>query len=157
METSKRAGLQAREAQIKRRKGAFMQKTPCSIHVEHLRKVYGSVEEAERLCDRVAIVDHGRVIALDSPENLIRGLGVENRVVFTIDGTPHVEPLRRLPSVSSLDLIGDRVIVAGKGDALLTDVVNALSSNGFQYHDVHTEQPTLEDVFLKLTGRAIHD
>jgi ABC-2 type transport system ATP-binding protein len=115
------------------------------------------MEEAERLCDRVAIVDHGRIIALNSPENLIHGLGVENRVVFTIDGTPHVEALQQLPSVSSLELIGDRVIISGKGDALLTDVVNALSSNGFRYHDVHTEQPTLEDVFLKLTGRAIRD
>lgn len=115
------------------------------------------MEEAERLCDRVAIVDHGRLIALDSPENLIRGLGVENRVVFTIDRTPHLEALKRLPSVSGLDLIGDRVIISGKGDALLADVVNTLSSNGFRYHDVHTEQPTLEDVFLKLTGRAIRD
>ena len=115
------------------------------------------MEEAERLCDRVAIVDHGRLIALDSPENLIRRLGVENRVVFTTDDTSHLEALRLLPSVSNLELISDRVIISGKGEALLADVVNALSSNGFHAHDVHTEQPTLEDVFLKLTGRAIRD
>jgi hypothetical protein len=59
--------------------------------------------------------------------------------------------------VSSLDVIGDRVIISGKGEMLLADVVNALSSNGFHYHDVHTEQSTLEDVFLKMTGRAIRD
>jgi ABC-2 type transport system ATP-binding protein len=115
------------------------------------------MEEAERLCDRVAIVDHGRLIALDSPENLIRHLGVENRVVFTIEGAPHLEALRQIPSVSSLDVIGERVVISGKGEELLADVINALSSNGFHYHDVHTEQPTLEDVFLKLTGRAIRD
>jgi ABC-2 type transport system ATP-binding protein len=115
------------------------------------------MEEAERLCDRVAIVDHGRLIALDSPENLIHRLGVENRVVFTTDDTSHLEALKRLSTVSSLEVIGDRVVISGKEEALLADVVNALSSNGFHYHDVHTEQPTLEDVFLKLTGRAMRD
>jgi ABC-2 type transport system ATP-binding protein len=115
------------------------------------------MEEAERLCDRVAIVDHGQIIALDSPEHLIQGLGVEQRVVFTVDGAPELEPLKRLPSMSHLDLIGDRVIITGKEDTLLPEVVNALSANGFRYHDVHTEQATLEDVFLKLTGRAIRD
>jgi ABC-2 type transport system ATP-binding protein len=115
------------------------------------------MEEAERLCDRVAIVDHGRLIALDTPENLIRGLGIENRVVFTADDTSHIESLRLLPAVSSLEMIGDRVVISGKGEQLLAEVVNAISSNGFHAHDVHTEQPTLEDVFLKLTGRAIRD
>lgn len=115
------------------------------------------MEEAERLCDRLAIVDHGRLIALDSPENLIRGLGTENRVVFTVDDTSHLESLRQLPSVSCLEVIGDRVVISGKGEELLTDVVNALSSNGFHAHDMHTERPTLEDVFLKLTGRAVRD
>ena len=115
------------------------------------------MEEAERLCDRVAIVDHGRLIALDSPENLIRGLGIENRVIFTVEDTSHLESLRQLPSVSGLEVIGDRVVISGKGEELLADVVNALSSNGFHARDVHTEQPTLEDVFLKMTGRAIRD
>lgn len=115
------------------------------------------MEEAERLCDRVAIVDHGHLIALDSPENLILKLGVENRVVFTVDGTPKLELLRALPEVRHVDLVGDRVIVAGNGDALFKDVVNVISSNGFRYRDIHTEQPNLEDVFLKLTGRAIRE
>lgn len=115
------------------------------------------MEEAERLCNRVAIVDHGRIIALDTPEKLIENLGVENRVVFTTDGKPNLERLKVLPGVSHVDVIGDRVSVAGSGETLLSGVVNVLSSNGFHYHDVHTEQPTLEDVFLKLTGRAIRD
>jgi ABC-2 type transport system ATP-binding protein len=115
------------------------------------------MEEAERLCDRVAIVDHGRLIALNSPENLIRSLGVDHRVVFTSDDTSHFEQLKNLPTVSNLEVIGDRVVISGKEEAVLADVINALSSNGFHYHDVHTEQPTLEDVFLKLTGRVIRD
>ena len=113
------------------------------------------MEEAERLCDRVAIVDRGRLIALDSPENLIRSLDAENHVVFTTDDTSHLEKLRNLPAVSNLEVIGDRVVISGKEEAVLAEVINALSSNGFHYHDVHTEQPTLEDVFLKLTGHVI--
>jgi ABC-2 type transport system ATP-binding protein len=115
------------------------------------------MEEAERLCDRVAIVDRGRLIALDSPENLIRSLDAENHVVFTTDDTSHLEKLRNLPAVSNLEVIGDRVFISGKEEAVLAEVINALSSNGFHYHDVHTEQPTLEDVFLKLTGHVIRD
>ena len=115
------------------------------------------MEEAERLCDRVAIVDRGRLIALDSPENLIRSLDAENHVVFTTDDTSHLEKLRNLPAVSNLEVIGDRVVISGKEEAVLAEVINALSSNGFHYHDVHTEQPTLEDVFLKLTGHVIRD
>jgi ABC-2 type transport system ATP-binding protein len=115
------------------------------------------MEEAEWLCNRVAIVDHGRIIALDTPEKLIENLGAESHVVFTTDGKPNLERLKVLPGVSHVDVIGDRVSVAGSGETLLSGVVNVLSSNGFHYHDVHTEQPTLEDVFLKLTGRAIRD
>ncbi len=115
------------------------------------------MEEAERLCNRVAIVDHGQIIALDTPEKLIENLCAESRVVFTTDGKPNLERLKVLPGVSHIDVIGDRVSVAGSGETLLSGVVNVLSSNGFHYHDVHTEQPTLEDVFLKLTGRAIRD
>ena len=115
------------------------------------------MEEAERLCDRVAIVDHGQLIALNSPENLIRNLNSENRVVFTTEDTSHLEKLRNLPTVSNLEVIGDRVVISGKEEVVLAEVINALSSNGFRYHDVHTEQPTLEDVFLKLTGQAIRD
>lgn len=115
------------------------------------------MEEAERLCDRVAIVDHGRIIALDSPEKMIDNLGVESRIIFTLQGTAKLEQLKGLPGVSSVDLSGDRVVVSGSGETLLRDVVSALSLNGVRYHDLHTEQPNLEDVFLKLTGRAIRD
>lgn len=115
------------------------------------------MEEAERLCDRVAIVDHGHILALDSPENLIRALGVESRITFTVDGTPQLDRLSALPGVSSVNRIGDRVIVSGSGDTLLANVVNTLSSESFRYHELHTEQPTLEDVFLKFTGQAIRD
>lgn len=118
-----------------------------------------SMEEAERLCDHVAIVDHGRIVALDSPHHLVSDLGADNRVVFTVDGTPDLKRLQALHEVSCVQQLEDIVVISGKGDgdALLSSVVTALPASGIRYHDLHTERPTLEDVFLQLTGRAIRD
>jgi ABC-2 type transport system ATP-binding protein len=115
------------------------------------------MEEAERLCDRVAIMDRGRIIALDTPENLIRMLGVENRVVFTVDEAFELERLSKLSDVTRVETIGERVIVYGRGDGLVGEVVNALTTSGTRFRDLRTEQPNLEDVFLALTGREMRD
>jgi ABC-2 type transport system ATP-binding protein len=118
-----------------------------------------SMEEAERLCDRVAIVDHGRIVALDSPHHLVSNLGADNRVIFTVDGVPDLQRLQALSEVSCIQQVEDQVIISGKGDgdALLVGVVTTLPGSGIRYHDLHTERPTLEDVFLQVTGRAIRD
>jgi ABC-2 type transport system ATP-binding protein len=115
------------------------------------------MEEAERLCDRVVIVERGRIVALDTPENLIRTLGAENRVVFTPDG--HFEPqlLSKLSNVTRVETIGERVIVYGRGDGVVAEVINALTTSGTRFNDLRTEQPNLEDVFLALTGREMRD
>ena len=115
------------------------------------------MEEAERLCDRVAVMDHGRIVALDSPENLIASLGSENRVVFTCDGDAALQDLRVLPTVTRLERIGERVIVYGRGDRLVVEVVEALLAGKIRFRDLRTEQPNLEDVFLALTGREMRD
>ena len=115
------------------------------------------MEEAERLCDRVAIVDRGRIVALDTPENLIRMLGAENRVVFTGDGPFELQRLSKLAGVTRVETIGERVIVYGRGDGLVGEVVNALTTSGMRFRDLRTEQPNLEDVFLALTGREMRD
>ncbi|MFQ5823071.1 MAG: ABC transporter ATP-binding protein [bacterium] len=115
------------------------------------------MEEAQRLCDQVAIIDHGSIVALDSPENLIRNLGAENRVVFSVDGVFDLNPLRQLATVRHVEQIGERIVVYGQGDPLVVDVVNALSSNGVHFRDLRTEQPSLEDVFLTLTGKEMRD
>jgi len=114
------------------------------------------MEEAERLCDRVAIMDHGRIVALDSPANLIRSHGAENRMTFTADGACKSK-LQALAEVTRVDRDGDRVIVQGSGEGLVGEVVNTLSANGFAFRDLRTEQATLEDVFLVLTGKEIRD
>jgi ABC-2 type transport system ATP-binding protein len=114
------------------------------------------MEEAERLCDRVAIMDQGRIVALDSPANLIRSHGAENRITFTADAGCESK-LRALAGVTRVDREGERLIVHGSGDGLIVKVVSALSANGLAFRDLRTEQATLEDVFLELTGKEIRD
>lgn len=114
------------------------------------------MEEAERLCDRVAILDQGRIVALDSPANLIRSHGAENRITFTADAGCEAR-LRGLRGVTRVDRDGDRVIVEGRGDWLIGEVVAMLGANGVVFRDLRTEQSTLEDVFLALTGKEIRE
>ncbi len=116
------------------------------------------MEEAERLCDRVAILDHGRIVALDTPAALIRGLGAEERVVFSVEGPLPAGFAEALSGVACVEVQGERVTVRsrnGRKVPLVSEVVNLLSGRGVQFRDLHTEQPNLEDVFLSLTGRKM--
>ncbi|MCO6450159.1 MAG: ABC transporter ATP-binding protein [Caldilineales bacterium] len=113
------------------------------------------MDEAEYLCDRLAIIDHGEIIALDSPANLIRGLGRGQRIVFEANGNFPIDAVRQLGSVSQIERSGDRVEVYGDSADLITDVVITLQKHRATFSGLHTEQPDLEDVFLSLTGRTI--
>lgn len=119
------------------------------------------MEEAERLCDRVAIMDEGKIVALDTPANLIESLDGEDRVIFRVDGSYQPTTLTNLPGFIRLETSGDRVVLHGRSNTsnghtpLVTEVVNALTHEGVQFSELRTEQPTLEDVFLALTGRQI--
>jgi ABC-2 type transport system ATP-binding protein len=117
------------------------------------------MDEAERLCDRVAILDHGRIVALDTPEHLIASLGVDSRVVFSAEALPAETfgGLRLLPGVTRVERSGDRVVISGSGDSLVSNVVNALEANRVRFRDLRSEQPSLEDVFLALTGREMRE
>ena len=115
------------------------------------------MEEAERLCDRVAIIDHGRLVALDSPEKLIRSVASENRVVFSSDAAFDPSPLKALPSATQVEKTGERIVVHGRGPKLVVDVVNYLSEKDIPIRDLRTEQASLEDVFLALTGREMRE
>ncbi len=118
------------------------------------------MEEAERLCDRVAILDHGRIIALDTPADLIRSLAAEERVVFSLDGALDPAFEKALAGIGRLEIQGDRVVVYGNPSyqaPLVSQVVSQLARLGVRFRDLRTEQPTLEDVFLKLTGREIRE
>jgi len=115
------------------------------------------MEEAERLCDRVLIIDEGLIVALDTPEALIRSLGVEKRLVFTIPDDSSVPPLEEIPVVSRVEKIGDRIVVYGHGERFASTVVRAMEDADLDFLDLRTEQPTLEDVFLNLTGREMRE
>ncbi len=118
------------------------------------------MEEAERLCDRVAIMDHGRIIALDAPEALIRGMGLGKRVVFTMPNGQLAQAeslLRAFPEVEGVETAGERLIVFGRGTHFASVVVRALEQADLPFQDLRTEQPSLEDVFLTLTGRQMRE
>jgi ABC-2 type transport system ATP-binding protein len=112
------------------------------------------MEEAEHLCDRVLVIDHGRIVALDSPADLVRSLKSEIRILFTAEPGFDPEQLRTLPGVARVEKNGEKIIVAGQGDRLIVVVVNALDAAGARFRDLRTEQPDLEDVFLALTAES---
>jgi ABC-2 type transport system ATP-binding protein len=117
------------------------------------------MEEAERLCDRVAILDHGRIVAMDTPANLIRSLEAEERVVFCADRILPAMFEKALSGAGRVEVQGERVVVHGTCNKvpLVGEVVNQLTRLGVRFRDLRTEQPTLEDVFLKLTGREMKE
>lgn len=117
-----------------------------------------SMEEAQRLCDRVLIMDHGAIVALDTPEALIHALGAEQRLVFTLPpGLPPAPLLAALPQVSRVERADGRLTVYGEGDRFVSAVVYALEDAGLPFLDLRTVQPSLEDVFLALTGREMRE
>jgi len=111
------------------------------------------MEEAERLCDRIAVMDAGRVVALDTPQALISRYAGGVRVVFSTDAAD-VSFLSDVTGVESVGREGPRVVVEGR-DAVLVHVAAALAARGLTPSDVRLEQPTLEDVFLTLTGHEM--
>jgi ABC-2 type transport system ATP-binding protein len=117
------------------------------------------MEEAEQLCDRVAILDHGRIVAMDTPAELIHNLGGEERLVFSVDHTLPPAFEQAISEIGWLEPHGERVVIHGKADQvnLVSEVVSQLAKHGIQFRDLRTEQSTLEDVFLKLTGREMKD
>ena len=120
------------------------------------------MEEAELLCDHVAIVDHGKIVALDSPAALVSKLGAESRVLFTTTHALDPKALQAIDGATRVERDGDRVIVYGRApqsgkQALISEVANWLSAQGANFGDIRMEQPNLEDVFLQLTGRAMRD
>ncbi len=115
------------------------------------------MEEAERLCDRVAIIEHGRIIDVDRPENLINRHCPERTVVLGTNNPIAEERFRAIPGVDTVMRTDLQFTIRGRGDDLVTEVIHCLSENGIRVTDFRTILPNLEDVFLKLTGRSIRE
>ena len=115
------------------------------------------IEEAEDLCDRVAIIDHGKIIALDTPKRLMASLSVEQRIEFVIEGTLNVARLEAIPGVSKAlgEGQGAFTIHAPEAQPALKSLITLAETNGFTLRGLTVEGATLEDVFIQLTGRRI--
>ncbi|HEY0243029.1 MAG TPA: ABC transporter ATP-binding protein [Gemmatimonadaceae bacterium] len=115
------------------------------------------MEEAERLCDRVAIIEHGRIVDMDSPEALIRRHCPERAVILSTDDPTAESKFSSIESVDSVTSKDGRITISGKGDDLFTEVIRCISESGMTVNDFRTVLPTLEDVFLRVTGHSIRD
>jgi ABC-2 type transport system ATP-binding protein len=115
------------------------------------------MEEAERLCDRVAIMEHGRIIDIDKPERLVARYCPERTVVLDTDDPAAAEHFQKIPRIESAICAGKTFTIRGEGEELVTEVIHCLSENRIRVTDFRTILPNLEDVFLKLTGHSIRE
>ena len=114
------------------------------------------MDEAQALCDRMAVIDHGRIIALDSPQALIDQMGNKQRIIFSAPSTFDAASLRNVDGVTQVIRENGHVVVQGQG-SLLSNVVLALHDQQIAPTDIRTETANLEDVFIQLTGRAVRE
>jgi ABC-2 type transport system ATP-binding protein len=116
------------------------------------------MDEAESLCDRLAILDHGRILQSGTPAELIAGLGIPSVVELTFDGAaPDPTPFRERLGVAVESRGGVWEIPTSDPKTMLPRLFAAIEAVGLEYGQVHVRRATLEDVFLHLTGRSLRD
>jgi ABC-2 type transport system ATP-binding protein len=116
------------------------------------------MEEAEALCDRVAIMDHGRLIALDTPRGLVRGLAFENAIECTFQASVAPEILAAIPCVHQVaSESGSFVLFTDDLAAVMAELMQVTDSGGKRAQTIQVRSATLEDVFISLTGRRLRD
>jgi ABC-2 type transport system ATP-binding protein len=112
------------------------------------------MEEAERLCDRLAVIDAGKVVAIDSPAGLVSSVDNRQRIRFRPSAPIDHALLMALPEVTAVERAGSQLVVTGTGDLLLA-VTTTLARNKVVAADLRAEQASLDDAFVALTGRSI--
>jgi ABC-2 type transport system ATP-binding protein len=116
------------------------------------------IEEAERLCDRVAIVDHGTVIALGTPRELKERSGNQTRLEVRLARTEPQETLKNLEGVSECRVVdGSYILQCARPPQAIVALVKHLESQGNELVSLEISTPSLEDVFIELTGRRLRD
>ncbi|HEX2458266.1 MAG TPA: ABC transporter ATP-binding protein [Vicinamibacterales bacterium] len=120
-----------------------------------------NMDEADSLCNRVAIVDHGRIIALGTPHELKRTIpgGFVLRLQLSQTPEPLIAALRALPGVTEVRAAGDTQLdlYADRGGSLIPAIASAALSSDATIHDVHISEPSLENLFLHHTGRSLRE
>jgi ABC-2 type transport system ATP-binding protein len=115
------------------------------------------MEEAERLCDRVAIIDRGKLVDVGTPAELVRRHCPDTTVILRLRDDARHEALQGLPGATSVVRDGVEVTIRGGAADLVTEVIRAVAAHQLDVTGFRTEHPTLEDVFLRITGHAIRD
>jgi ABC-2 type transport system ATP-binding protein len=116
------------------------------------------MEEAQKLCDRVAIIDHGKVIAIDTPEHLIASLGAEHVVEFQFEGESDLEALRAIEGVEALQVDDGAIrLTVQEVHRVIPSLLLELERQRLPLTRLTTYHATLEDVFVALTGRRLRD
>ena len=117
------------------------------------------MEEAEKLCDRVGIIDYGKIITLDTPRNLVDSLKADSKISFSIDDkTLDTSDFQELAAVSRVEKVEEIFILyTGDENATLQELVRLADTKKFRLSSLRTENPTLDDVFLNLTGREMRE
>jgi len=115
------------------------------------------MEEAERLCDRVAIIDRGRLVDLGTPAELVRRHCPAATVVLVTSDPDAPAVFRALAGVTSVTGDAGTITIRGRASDLVAEVIRGVAAHQIHVTDFRTELPTLEDVFLEITGHAIRD
>ena len=116
------------------------------------------MEEADKLCDRIAIVDHGNIVALDTPESLKEKLGGETIAVKSQNNPLYLEKIKEAGVAKGAVIAGDEVkITVDNAHIVLSHIVDIASKNGIAIESISLQEPQLDDVFLYYTGRALRD
>jgi ABC-2 type transport system ATP-binding protein len=116
------------------------------------------MDEAEKLSDEVAIIVGGRIIASDSPRNLIASLNRANVIEFTVDEPPSEDDFLKLASVNAANIVANSVVLyTADVKRCMSDLLNLSEKSGLELKDMRFRNPSLEDVFIELTGRLLRD
>jgi len=119
------------------------------------------MEEADELCNRLAIIDHGKLLALGTPQELKDATGIDSQVLVTVAGDP--EPVAQMlvtevEGATEVTVVDGKIVLGVKGaKGVLPEVVQLAVQHGYEVTDLSATEPTLETVFIKLTGKDLRE